>query len=205
MESSSAKLRRKANTILQSVPDEKPFFYKEIRFLNCLKLYNESYCEALCPYERSSSLKNISTVSFRLFEVYAAQGRDNLALFYAEQTQIKSLEAYELGKQSNVQNSQWLGELKDKQITYANAYLMSFLRSPKFSGGLKEQVDMMLKLKKVSADHVKCWIDFKIAEAYYYNSISYRDHDLPTSFRSINEGLFINHLGYSRRGQKKEL
>ncbi len=65
---------------------------------------------------------------------------------------------------------------------------MNFLRGSNFSGGLEERVGMMVKLKEVSAEHVKCWLNFKIAEAYYHNSVSYRDHDLLTSFRSINEG-----------------
>ncbi len=190
MDSNSVRLRKAGNITLQSISDEMTFFLKESRLLKSLQLYNESSREASSPYEYSSSLKNISVVSFRLFELYAAEGRNKVASFYAQETQIKSLEAYKIGHQLNVQNSQWLSELKDKQIEYVNSYLMNFLRGCKFSGDLEERVGMMVKLKEVSADHVKCWLNFNIAEAYYHNSVSYRDYDLLTSFRSINEGCF---------------
>ena len=188
MDSNSVRLRKAGNITLQSISDEMTFFLKESRLLKSLQLYNESSREASSPYEYSSSLKNISVVSFRLFELYAAEGRNKVASFYAQETQIKSLEAYKIGHQLNVQNSQWLSELKDKQIEYVNSYLMNFLRGCKFSGDLEERVGMMVKLKEVSADHVKCWLNFKIAEAYYHNSVSHRDCDLLISFRSINEG-----------------
>lgn len=190
LDSRSVSLRQKGNDMLQSISDTMPFFIKQSRLLQCLKLYRDSTCEANTAKELSSSLKNISVVTFRLFEMYAAEGHSKLASFYAMETQRESTNAYHTGSQPSGQNKQWLAQLKAKQLAMTQAYLVDFVRSPKFSSDLEEQVDLMVKLKDESADHVKCWINYKIAEAYCHNSISRRDYDLPGSFRSVNECSF---------------
>lgn len=189
LDSRSVSLRQEGNDVIRSISETMPFFIKEPRLLQCLKLYRDSTREANTAKELSSSLKNISVVTFRLFEVHAAEGEGHrkLALFYAMETQRESTSAYHTGSQPGGQNKQWLAQLKAKQLAMAQAYLVDFVRSPKFYSDLEEQVDLMVKLKHESADHVKCWINYKIAEAYCHNSISRRDYDLPGSFRSVNE------------------
>lgn len=188
LDSRSVVLRKEGNDMLQSISDKMPFFIKQPRLLQSLKLYRDSSREANTARELSSSLKNISVVAFRLFEVYAAEGKGELASFYAMETQRESARAYRTGSQPDAQNKQWLAQLQAKQLEMAETYLVDFVRGPKSSSDLEQQVGLMVKLKSESAGHVKCWINYKIAESYCNDSISRRDYDLLRSFRSVNEG-----------------
>ena len=183
----SLKLRKVGNEILQSISKEMPFVIKEGRLLKSLKLYRDSARESLTRQELSSALKNVSVVTSRLFSLYATENRNKIAIFYAKETQIESLKAYEAGDYPNAQGAQWLVKLKLKQAEAAEAYL-SFLSGVGLD--LEEKVGLLIELKKLSADHVKCWLNYQIAECYYNSSISLRDFDLGVSFRSINEANY---------------
>jgi hypothetical protein len=183
----SLKLRKDGNEILQSILENMPFAIKEMRLHQSLGLYRHSARESQTRQELSSALKNVSVVTSRLFSLYVAEKRKKVAIFYAKETQIESIKAYEAGNYPNAQSREWLAQLKLKQSEAAKAYL-DFLCSIEIN--LEEKVDFLLELKNISADHVKCWLNYQIAEVYYKSSLTQRDVDLKASYRSINEANY---------------
>jgi len=184
---SALELRKKGNEILQSISEGMPFTIKEERLNRSLKLYRDSVRESRTSQELSSALKNVSVVTSRLFSLYVSEKRQKKAIFYAKETQIESFNAYKIGNYPDAQSSEWLAQLKLKQSEAANAYL-NFLCGLEMN--LEEKVDFLLELKKNSADHVKCWLNYQIAEVYYKSSLTQRDVDVKASFRSINEANY---------------